>query len=246
MFSLAAARRVVWFSFLQHWRLRGRLLCVFGAQQTITDLIKKFGADQAEQEQKAKEAAETKAAEEAATPEVYRRRNELLRSHSLKPESLAHAVAHARMMRLEEEPGRKIGERPNSRNIFRAAAQVHALEFRSQQAAERELQADLGNTSLTFQADPASTSLATNQVDGAGNVRGSGGGGGSGNQHHRGKLGGVSGGVHDRLTAAGVHQVLNVPQNCTLMEELEQNGLHLTRRLFADPAPRSTGWWAGS
>eukprot|EP00750_Incisomonas_marina_P025060 INCI5308.3.p1 GENE.INCI5308.3~~INCI5308.3.p1 ORF type:complete len:1637 (-),score=265.34 INCI5308.3:393-5129(-) len=195
---------------------------------TITELIRECGTDQAEQEQRAREATDIKAAEEAATPEVYRRRSELLRSHSLKPESLAEAVAHARMVRLEEGPNRKMDERPSSSNIFRAAAQVHALEFRSQQTAELELQADLGNTALTFQ-DTVLLSSATDQVTGS--TRG-------GNLRH-GNLGSSS--FHDRLTAAGVHQVLNVPQNCTLMEELEQNGLHLTRRLFSDPGARSTG-----
>ena len=132
------------------------------------------------------------------------------------------------MVRLEEGPNRKMDERPSSSNIFRAAAQVHALEFRSQQTAELELQADLGNTALTFQ-DTVLLSSATDQVTGS--TRG-------GNLRH-GNLGSSS--FHDRLTAAGVHQVLNVPQNCTLMEELEQNGLHLTRRLFSDPGARSTG-----
>ena len=72
--------------FLQTWTvtLPLGLLLVVVALQTITELIRECGTDQAEQEQRAREATDIKAAEEAATPEVYRRRSELLRSHSLK------------------------------------------------------------------------------------------------------------------------------------------------------------------
>lgn len=39
----------------------------------------------------------------------------------------------------------------------------------------------------------------------------------------------------------GVHEVLDVPRHCTLMQELEKNGLHLTQHLFANPGTSNAG-----